>query len=34
METTFREIQWKLNNPAIYGPDFIGRNKEVAGVQC
>ena len=29
-------VQWNLNNPAIYmyGPGFIGRNSEVAGVQC
>ena len=27
-------VQWNLNNPATYGPGFIGRNNEVAGVQC
>ena len=28
------EIQWNLNNPATYGPGFIGCNNEVARIQC
>ena len=31
---TVSYLQWNLKNPVTYGPGLLGRNNEVAGVQC
>ena len=33
-ERTFDTLQWNLNNPATFGPGLLGRNNEMAAVQC